>query len=247
MTSGRRQSTTHQVGELLSLRKSNDQEYHSSRTRNRSNHLKPPVQTNLSTKVSRNQGRSTKETDGHTTKKKKRSGEFSSVYKLPKIENKYLINQMPSLKKTKTLSNLQVQRPLSPLPEPSLPSLSPGATITVETTERRRSSNNQLAPLLLDKSTERRRSSNFAAPPPLDVAQRTRRTSIFDGNLRRASRIIDRFEQELIAKEMEIHSGENIPEKNIYEEIKYCRYIRRRNEHEDSPSCPCNKCEKPLF
>lgn len=75
-----------------------------------------------------------------------------------------------------------------------------------------------------------------------------RRSSVMEGNLRRASRIMDRFEQQQLAKDFkELAKNKNVQSKgSIYDELEHCRYLRlgKKREYDNNPSCPCNKCEK---
>ena len=158
----------------------------------------------------------------------------TTTTKLPTISNSFLINQsIPSngrqkIKQNKHLQfDLHIHRPLSPLPE-KMPSPIPTTTHLVVPPERRRSSVKSVTNALL----------------PSDIDENRRRSSVMEGNLRRASRIIDRFEQQELAKELQQQlSTKKRKTKGVYDELKHCRYLRHREEYESS-SCPCNKCEK---
>ncbi|MEO0687742.1 MAG: hypothetical protein AAFY76_22495, partial [Cyanobacteria bacterium J06649_11] len=126
--------------------------------------------------------------------------------------------------------------------------------IVLDHLKRRRSS-----AIMIESNTSTLKSSSTNRFPPSDIEDlsvpdhsKRRRSSVMDGNLRRASRIIDRFEQQELAKEIQqqqqLISTKNkaaFNSKNVYDELRHCRYLRFRDEYQSTSSgCPCNKCEK---
>jgi len=199
---------------------------------------------------------------------------------LPRIEEKYLVNQtnisMPTLIHNSHLMNIKStqvsfpeQRPLSPLPDTSGDDSATQSLLTISNDRRllvikpADSSQLQPSPPPSETKNHHRRQNptktsgetnkSFTNRQPLEVSDGTtnkysirnrRNSSINEGNLRRASRIIDRMEQHMV-KELEAMTKKNESKKsNIYEEVKYCRYLRNPFHFEGDDNCLCNNCEK---
>ena len=65
---------------------------------------------------------------------------------------------------------------------------------------------------------------------------------IADTHARRASRVISKFEHNLIKKEIALTGKQE--EEDPLKELRACRYLRHNYKVEDSELCPCLTCER---
>jgi len=180
-----------------------------------------------------------------------------------------LIHNSHSMNIKSTQVSFPEQRPLSPLPDTSGDDSATQSLLTISNDRRplvikpADSSQLQPSPPPSETKNHHRRQNptktsgetnkSFTNRQPLEVSDGTtnkysirnrRNSSINEGNLRRASRIIDRMEQHMV-KELEAMTKKNESKKsNIYEEVKYCRYLRNPFHFEGDDNCLCNNCEK---